>query len=71
MEILTAKDDKNRSGIVTFRHPQVDTTKIFKEFMSRKIICSSREGFIRLAVHFYNTISQMEQILQTLDQVTR
>ncbi|MBN2092642.1 aminotransferase class V-fold PLP-dependent enzyme [candidate division KSB1 bacterium] len=70
MEILVAKEHKNRSGIVTFRHPATDTNKIFKEFMSRKIFCSSREGYMRLAVHFYNTIHQMEQILQILDQVT-
>jgi len=33
------------------------------------VVCSLREGAIRLAPHCYNTVEEMERVLDVLDQL--
>lgn len=68
-EVLAHSGLKHRSGIVSFRHPTIDTKLIFNKFQTEHIICSQREGFIRIAVHFYNSEKDIQRIIQVIDQI--
>ncbi|MCI0514914.1 aminotransferase class V-fold PLP-dependent enzyme, partial [candidate division KSB1 bacterium] len=69
MEVSGNPSQAHRSGIVSFRQVQVDTARLFQQLQTHQVICSQREGFIRIAVHYFNTVAQMQQILALLDAV--
>jgi selenocysteine lyase/cysteine desulfurase len=50
-----------RSGIVSFNTPNAQG--ICRELQKRNIIVSPREGVIRVAPHYYNTLSEVEKFL--------
>jgi len=62
--IFTNKDLEKRSGIVTF-YPK-DKSKsesLFKFFEENKIAVSLRKGMIRISPHFYNTLEEINSVL--------
>ena len=71
MELISDWPKANRSGIVTFRHPKIDTQHLFQKLKANQVICSSREGYIRFSIHFYNSLDQMACIISLLDEAIR
>ncbi|MEJ2678103.1 MAG: aminotransferase class V-fold PLP-dependent enzyme, partial [Gemmatimonadota bacterium] len=57
--------EERRSGIVAFRTPDVQATAA--ALGQAGVAFAVREGAIRLAVHFYNTVAEMERVLEVLD----
>jgi cysteine desulfurase / selenocysteine lyase len=55
---------KYLSGIVTFTHP--DAEGVFKKLEKENIICSVREGALRVAPHFYNTEEDIDKLISAL-----
>ncbi len=68
-QILTPKQHSLRAGIVSFSHPQVDSKSIFERLQQQRIICSLREGWVRLAFHFYNAEDEFEQVFSVIQSV--
>ncbi len=56
--------DEHRSGIVSFRTPDVEATA--GALRDAGVAFVIREGAIRLAVHFYNTVAEMERVVAVL-----
>jgi selenocysteine lyase/cysteine desulfurase len=46
-----------------------DVSASFRALKAAKIICSMREGAIRMSPHLYNTLDEMECVVDTLDRV--
>jgi cysteine desulfurase/selenocysteine lyase len=65
-EVMTPDAPSLRAGIVSFKHPESDSTKVFERLKRNRVVCSLREGYIRLAFHFYNTETEFEDILAVL-----
>lgn len=65
--ILKNSDKKNIAGIVSFKHDNAEF--IFKSLKERKILCSLREGLIRLSPHFYNTKEEINFFVDELTQI--
>ena len=68
IEILSPTGPKERSGIVTMRIPfDLSRPKEVKELEARlqaaKIIALPRSGGLRLAVHFFNTEEELDQVI--------
>lgn len=62
--VLSEVSEENLSGIVTFK---IENPKqMQKEFEKKKITFSEREGFVRLAPHFYNTKDDINILLAEL-----
>ena len=61
--------DKNRAGIVSFKHERAG--EIFQELEKRRIYCAVREGMIRFSPHFYNTKEEIERVIVELGKLTR
>jgi cysteine desulfurase/selenocysteine lyase len=69
--VLTPQDHTFRAGIVTFKHPQIESKKLFERLKQKHVICSLREGWIRLAFHFYNTVAEFDEVFSVLQSTAK
>ena len=67
-EQISPRDEAHASGIVTFRHEHRNPEDIVRALGERKILCSTRRGFLRMAPHFYQTPEEMQRVV---DEVAR
>jgi selenocysteine lyase/cysteine desulfurase len=56
------------SGILCVEPPNVGGT--FRNLKAARIVSSMREGAIRLSPHFYNTVEEMERVVEVLEDST-
>ena len=67
VRISSPRDETHRSAILCVAPPKpVDAYHALKR---AHVVCSLREGAIRLAPHCYNTIEEMEKVVEVLDGV--
>jgi cysteine desulfurase / selenocysteine lyase len=57
--------NQNRSGILCLAAPDVGAA--FRALKAARIVCSLREGAIRLSPHAYNTSEDMARVLEALE----
>ncbi len=69
VEIVTPAEPRKRAGILTFRHPGVNSTELHAGLMQRRIICAPRAGGIRLAPHFYTPEATLVSAVDTIRQI--
>lgn len=67
--VLTPNDHSLRAGIVSFKHPELDSKKLFERLTQNHVICALREGWIRLAFHFYNTKTEFAAVFSVLQSI--
>lgn len=66
VEVFGSKDDNERAGVVSFRHPGVGAADIVASLRQRGIIVSEREGHVRVSPHFYNTVAEVDRLLEVI-----
>jgi selenocysteine lyase/cysteine desulfurase len=65
VRVASPREDAHRSAILCVAPPKpVDAYHALKR---AHVVCSLREGAIRLAPHCYNTIEEMEKVVEVLD----
>jgi cysteine desulfurase/selenocysteine lyase len=64
VEFVTPRDASRRAGVLAFRTKDVAASS--KRLSAAKVSHSVREGCIRLAPHFYNTIEELDTALALL-----
>lgn len=57
-----------RSGILCFRSRDADTQSIFDHLQEAGVVCSMREGTVRLSPHMYNTEEECGRVLALLER---
>lgn len=62
-------NDKTRSTIVSFIMP--DNEKVYNYLRQVGISCSFRRGFIRMGIHGYNTMSEVDEVISVLGSVLK
>lgn len=68
--LVTSPFEKGeRSGIICFTHPEKDSTVIHRSLSDRKVVCSLREGAVRLSPHFYNDETEIERLFKMLEVI--
>jgi selenocysteine lyase/cysteine desulfurase len=72
-EFLTPMEEKNRCGILTFRHPGVASERFTEALAENDIVVSLRHdranrGWLRVSPHFYNTSTEIEKMADLLIQ---
>ncbi|MFW6201996.1 MAG: aminotransferase class V-fold PLP-dependent enzyme [Gemmatimonadota bacterium] len=67
VRLVSDPSDPHRSAIVAIRPPALDTA--YRALRRADVACVRREGAIRLAPHVYNTIEEMERVVQVLEEV--
>jgi len=65
IDVLTPKDA--RAGIVSFQHE--NGARIEKQMAEREIYFAYRDGFVRIAPHFYNTREDVDLMLRALKEM--
>jgi selenocysteine lyase/cysteine desulfurase len=67
VDLLTPHDMSAIAGILAFRHP--DSERIHQALHARNIHVMSHAGRLRIALHGYNRLSDVEQLLAALSEV--
>ena len=70
-EFLTPDEEKNRSGILTFRHLKILTDRFFEALLKNDVVVSLRfdrddRSWLRVSPHFYNTFDEIAKIADVL-----
>ncbi len=66
---VTPVDERHRGGILSFVPPSMDRAS--EALQAAGVVFSIREGVLRLAPHFYNTLPQMHTVVEALDSARR
>ncbi|HEX6289206.1 MAG TPA: aminotransferase class V-fold PLP-dependent enzyme [Herpetosiphonaceae bacterium] len=64
--ILTPLESEHRSGIIAFSHPQRSAQELFDALRAARIVGALREGGVRLSPHLYNTLDDIDAVLDVL-----
>ncbi len=65
-QIMTPLSPENRSGILTVCHPQRSAHELWERLRAARIVAAVREGGVRLSPHLYNTVDEMDAVLDAL-----
>jgi len=65
--LVTPRDPSRKAGILSFTVARLEQS--VAALREEGVIFSVREGAIRLAPHFYNTVDEMEKVVEILDLV--
>jgi cysteine desulfurase/selenocysteine lyase len=70
-EFLSPDEEKNRAGILTFRHPKIATDQLFDALLKNDAVVSLRfdrsdRSWLRVSPHFYNTFDEIAKIAEVL-----
>lgn len=66
IEILSATEPDQRTGIITFKFQGRDHSSLHKYLMKNGVICAQRGGGIRFSPHFYTPVSVIERAIAIL-----
>ncbi len=69
MTFKGAKDKRRWSGIFTFSGQK--TEALFEHLMKKQIVCSLRNGMLRVAPHFYNTMEEIDTLIGEVQRFYR
>ncbi|QYO66136.1 aminotransferase class V-fold PLP-dependent enzyme [Leptolyngbya sp. 7M] len=66
-EIISSRREGEASAIVCIKHRgNIPSSEIFEKLKAKKIIVSSRGDRLRISPHFYNTITDIDRLLEGL-----
>ncbi len=68
-QTMVPRTPETGSGIVSFRHPEIDSRIIAGELKKAGILGATRQGWIRLSPHFYIGPEEIEAVLGVLPAV--
>src|SRR6267143_3574967 len=68
VRIASPLDERHRSAILCVAPPKA--AEAFHAVKRAHIVCSLREGAIRLSPHVYNTVEEMERVVDVLDDLS-
>lgn len=69
IEYITPADRSERSGIVSFKPLDVDV--LLQVFSKRKVHTAVRGESVRVSPHFYNTIEEIDILVECIDECLR
>jgi selenocysteine lyase/cysteine desulfurase len=67
VRVVSPRDDAHRSAILCIAPPK--PVEAYHALKRAHVVCSLREGAIRLAPHCYNTMEEMEKVVDVLSDV--
>jgi cysteine desulfurase / selenocysteine lyase len=65
-EALVEWKPESASGIVSFRHPSMDCRSIVSELKRNGMLAAPRQGWVRMAPHFYVSPEDIDRVLTVL-----
>ncbi len=68
VRITSPLDERHRSAILCIAPAKA--AEAYHAVKRARVVCSLREGAIRLSPHVYNTVEEMEKVVEVLDDLT-
>ena len=68
-EVMIERTQATGSGIISFRHPSIESKMMVSEMKRNKISAAPRQGWVRISPHFYISREDIEQVLHTLPKI--
>ncbi len=65
--ILTPLEPEARSGILTISHAQHPAQQLWERLRAARIVAAVREGGVRFSPHLYNTLDEMDAVVDALE----
>jgi cysteine desulfurase/selenocysteine lyase len=65
-DVMIERTEATGSGIVSFRHPTIESKMMVAEMKRNKISAAPRQGWVRVSPHFYISSGDIEQMLRVL-----
>lgn len=65
-EILGTRTPENGAGIVSFRHPAIDSRMVVRELKEKGFATAPRQGWVRTSPHFYISPADVEALVDAL-----
>jgi selenocysteine lyase/cysteine desulfurase len=65
-EILGHRNPETASGIVTVRHPSLDSRLVVSKLRENAISAAPRQGWIRFSPHFYISPQDIAKLVEAL-----
>jgi selenocysteine lyase/cysteine desulfurase len=65
VRVVSSRDERHRSAILCIAPDAA--VEAYHAIKRARIVCSLREGAIRLSPHCYNTVAEMEKVLEVLE----
>ncbi len=69
--IFSPRDEKEKSGIVSFYPKRLEAEKIWAALRRKGFITSARQGRIRISPHFYNTFDELDLLVDEVARMER
>jgi selenocysteine lyase/cysteine desulfurase len=66
LEVFSSRGPGDKSAIVSLLIPGADLSGIVPEFKSRGVVINKRAGRIRVSPHCYNTIAEIDRLIELL-----
>lgn len=67
-EIVTPFSRNNRAGIFSFRKKDTDSRSLYNKLKQNNILCSVRDGYLRISPHFYNTLQELDRLVEIVQK---
>ncbi|MBV9083139.1 MAG: aminotransferase class V-fold PLP-dependent enzyme [Acidobacteriaceae bacterium] len=68
-ETAIPRTSRTGSGIVSFRHHGIDSRVIVSQLNRNRVLAAARQGWVRLAPHFYISPDEIDRVLEMLPNV--
>lgn len=65
-EVMVERTPETCSGIVSFRHPSIDSRTIVSDLKRNGVTAAPRQGWVRMSPHFYNSPEAIQKVLYLL-----
>jgi len=66
MQCISPRGEGEWSGIVSFQHPEKKAEEIAAYLWQKRMFAREREGYLRIAPHFYNTEDEARRLIDSV-----
>ena len=63
LQLLSKEGQALQSGIVVFKHTQMDKQTLYTHLLNNHVVCAMRGDGIRFSAHFYNSTTELDKAI--------
>jgi len=67
-QIISSRQKGHASAVISCRHPRHSAASVSHHLEEQRIITTARVGRLRISPHFYNTLEEMDRLIECLPE---